>query len=421
MKKMSVKILLILAIAAIFVSSVLAWDDTGHKLTAYIAWEQMSPQARERAIKILLSAPEDSDLSVFYLQDSRSATAKQRELFMITSTWADIVRNKDFKNRYAKYHHGTWHYLDTFWREVNGKVELVPELESDKENAIERLFVFDKMLRDSSAGDADKAIALAWILHIGGDIHQPLHDSARVTELDPKGDQGGNRFMLSPKDAKGEDRVSLHWYWDSIVGRNIPRINDACDSDYLPAIAQQMMKKYPFAKMRNRLKIGKFDDWQQEGFQIASTKLYPASLKFGEMPSESYKKQAFEIAQEQIALAGYRLGEMLNQILGTQELTKEELDKDKNRYSKEAKEAGRVIGTGEGDGWLWTKTRATILTTADLKDLTINVDIENAVVTLRGTVTSRKQKELALKVVKGIEGVIAVKDMLKITPNNLDK
>jgi osmotically-inducible protein OsmY len=182
-----------------------------------------------------------------------------------------------------------------------------------------------------------------------------------------------------------------------------------------------MMKKYPFAKMRNRLKIGKFDDWQQEGFQIASTKLYPASLKFGEMPSESYKKQAFEIAQEQIALAGYRLGEMLNQILGTQELTKEELDKDKNRYSKEAKEAGRVIGTGEGDGWLWTKTRATILTTADLKDLTINVDIENAVVTLRGTVTSRKQKELALKVVKGIEGVIAVKDMLKITPNNLDK
>ena len=75
-----------------------------------------------------------------------------------------------------------------------------------------------------------------------------------------------------------------------------------------------MMLKYPSAKMQNRLKIGKFDDWQQEGFQIASTKLYPTSLKFGEMPSEGYKKQAFEIAQEQIALAGYRMGEMLNQI-----------------------------------------------------------------------------------------------------------
>lgn len=314
MKKTPVKILLSLAITAILVSSALAWDDTGHKLTTYIAWEQMSPQAREKAVKILLAAPEDSDLSVFYLQDSRSAAAKQRELFMIASTWADIVRDKNFKNRNAKYHHGTWHYQDTFWREANGKVELVTELQSDKENAVERLFAFDKLLRDASAPDADKAIALAWILHIGGDIHQPLHDSARVTKYDPKGDEGGNRFMLSPKDAKGDDRISLHWYWDSIVRRNIPRVNDACDSDYLPAIAQQITKKFPFAKMQNRLKIGKFDEWQQEGFQIASTKLYPSSLKFGEMPSDNYKKQAFEIAQEQIALAGYRLGEMLNQI-----------------------------------------------------------------------------------------------------------
>ncbi len=322
MKKTLVKFSQFLIIAAIFVTSVSAWDDTGHKLAAYIAWEQMSPQARERAIKILLSAPEDSDLSVFYLQDSRSAAAKQRELFMIASTWADIVRDKNFKNRIAKYHHGTWHYLDTFWREENGKVELVPELQSDKENAVERLFAFDKMLRDASASDADKAIALAWVLHLGGDIHQPLHDSGRVTKYDPKGDQGGNLFMLSPKDAKGENRVSLHWYWDSIIGRNIPRVNDACDSDYFPAIAQQMMKKYPLAKMQSRLKIGKFDEWQKEGFQIASTKLYPASLKFGEMPSESYKKQAFEIAQEQIALAGYRLGEMLNQIFGSQDSTK---------------------------------------------------------------------------------------------------
>lgn len=318
MKNTLAQILLFLVMVAAFVASVSAWDDTGHKLVAYIAWEQMSPQAREKAVKTLLSAPEDSDLGVFYLQDSRSAAAKQRELFMIAATWADIVRDKNFKNRSAKYHHGNWHYLDTFWREVDGKVELVPEMQSDKENALERLFAFDKVLRDASASDADKAIALAWILHLVGDIHQPLHDSGRVTKYDPKGDQGGNLFMLSPKGATGEARLNLHWFWDSIIGRNVPRVNDACDSDYLPAIAQQMTKKFPFSKMQNRLKIGKFDDWQQEGFQIASTKLYPTSLKFGEMPSENYKKQAFEIAEEQITLAGYRLGEMLNQIFAAQ-------------------------------------------------------------------------------------------------------
>ncbi len=243
MKNRFVKIFFLFSIIVVSVSRALAWDDTGHKLTAYIAWEQMTPQARDAVIKVLLNAPEDSDLSVFYLQDSRSAAAKQRELFMIASTWADIVRDKKFKDRNAKYHHGTWHYLDTFFRNTNGRVELVPELESDKENAVERLFAFDKVLRNASASNADKAIALAWVLHVGGDIHQPLHASARVTDVEPKGDQGGNLFELSPKDTPREDKVNLHWFWDSIVGRNIPRVSDACDSDYLPVIAQQMTRK----------------------------------------------------------------------------------------------------------------------------------------------------------------------------------
>ncbi len=318
MKNRFVKILFLFAIIVVSVSRASAWDDTGHKLTTYIAWEQMTPQARDTAIKVLLSAPEDSDLSVFYLQDSRSAAAKQRELFMIASTWADIVRDRKFKERNAKYHHGTWHYLDTFFRNTNGRVEVVTNLEPDKENAVERLFAFDKVLRNASTSNADKAIALAWVLHVGGDIHQPLHASGRVTEVEPKGDQGGNLFELSPKDTPREDKVNLHWFWDSIVGRNIPRVNDACDSDYLPVIAQQMTKKYPFAKMRSRLKIGKFDEWQQESFRISSTEVYPPTLKRFEMPSEAYKRRAFQIAQQQITLAGYRLGEMLNQIFGIQ-------------------------------------------------------------------------------------------------------
>jgi osmotically-inducible protein OsmY len=51
----------------------------------------------------------------------------------------------------------------------------------------------------------------------------------------------------------------------------------------------------------------------------------------------------------------------------------------------------------------------------------INVDVENAVVTLRGNVPSKKQKEMALKVAKGIDGVTSVKDMLKVVTNNSGK
>ena len=84
------------------------------------------------------------------------------------------------------------------------------------------------------------------------------------------------------------------------------------------------MKKYPAAKMQSRLKLGRFDEWQQEGFQIASTKFYPTTLKFSEPPPDNYKKMAYEIAEEQIALAGYRMGAMLNQIFDNREISKEQ-------------------------------------------------------------------------------------------------
>jgi hypothetical protein len=302
-----------IAIVIFLTSNAFAWDDTGHKLTTYIAWQQMSPQAREKAFKILMSAPEDSDLSVFYLQGGRSEEAKRLELFMIASTWADIVRDRDFKVRYQKYHRSTWHYLDNYWKEENGQIISV-DLPVAKENAVERLNYFDALLRDASKSDEEKSIALAWILHIGGDIHQPLHCTSRVTEWSPKGDQGGNLFSITPKGAK--ERESLHWYWDSIVGRNIARVNDECDSDYLPKIANKMMKKHPKSKVVNNLKLGNYLDWQKEGFEYATKEVYKNGLKDFEMPSEKYKKRAFEISEQRIALAGYRLGETLNQIFG---------------------------------------------------------------------------------------------------------
>ncbi len=308
--------LLLLFLCFSCASNVLAWDDTGHKITTYIAWQQMSAAARENAIKVLMSAPEDSDLSVFYPAGSRSKEAKQLELFMIASTWSDIVRDRNFKVRNEKYHHGTWHYLDTFWRDANGRPEIVSELKPDDENAVERLFFFDKLLRDSSKGNDEKAIALAWILHVGGDIHQPLHCSGRVTDVEPKGDQGGNLFDLTPKDTPREKRENLHYYWDSIITKSVPRQNDACDYDYIPSVANKIMKKFPAAKMTERLKLGKFDEWQQEGYQLAIKEVYANGLKRFETPSASYQKRALQISNEQLALAGYRLGAMLNQIYG---------------------------------------------------------------------------------------------------------
>lgn len=99
-------------------------------------------------------------------------------------------------------------------------------------------------------------------------------------------------------------------------------------------------------------------------------------------------------------------------------MTRADYDRERDRYAAEAKETGGKIGQGAEDGWLWTKTRASLLTTDDLRESTINVDVDNAVVTLRGTVANAAQKAKAIAEAKKIDGVKSVKDELKVNPND---
>jgi hypothetical protein len=102
-------------------------------------------------------------------------------------------------------------------------------------------------------------------------------------------------------------------------------------------------------------------------------------------------------------------------------LTREEYERDKDRYTREAKDTGRKIGKGINDGWLWVKTRFDLAAADDLRDSTINVDVDNGVVTLTGTVATATQKTRAEAIAKSVEGVKSVKNMLKVTPANTNK
>lgn len=101
--------------------------------------------------------------------------------------------------------------------------------------------------------------------------------------------------------------------------------------------------------------------------------------------------------------------------------TREEYERNKERYSREAKESGRTVGTGLNDGWLWVKTRFDLAAADDLRDSTINVDVDKAVVTLTGTVASAAQKTRAEAVVKTVEGVTGVRNQLKVQTANANK
>ena len=93
-------------------------------------------------------------------------------------------------------------------------------------------------------------------------------------------------------------------------------------------------------------------------------------------------------------------------------------DYDKNKAACEKEKGSSTIGQGVNDSWIWFKTRAALLAASDLRESTINVDVANDVITLKGTVANAAQKASAEKVAKGIEGQKGVKNELKIAPSD---
>lgn len=316
MKKTLFTALASLALTISSTAPILGWNDAGHKITSYIAWRQMTPQARAKAVELLMSAPEDSMLSAYFSGDSsRSLEIRNLEIFTVASTWPDIVRDRKFPVRYEKYHRSNWHYQNTFWTTKNGKPEFTPSPDGvDGGRLLEKLAEFEKIISDPAASNAEKAIALAWFLHLAGDIHQPLHASGRITDEEPKGDQGGNLFLLTPKGLPRDQQMNLHWYWDSIVTGAVDRKDD-CDSEYLPPLAARMVRRHPFAKIAPALLSATFDDWRAESAQLAMTRVFSKSLERGKMPSASYEKEALKVSEERLALSGHRIAAILNRIL----------------------------------------------------------------------------------------------------------
>lgn len=89
-------------------------------------------------------------------------------------------------------------------------------------------------------------------------------------------------------------------------------------------------------------------------------------------------------------------------------------DYDKDRAKYEADKGTSTIGQGANDSWLWFKTKAALAASNDLRDSTINVDVANDVITLKGSVATAAQKTAAIAAAKGIEGNKGVKDDLKV-------
>jgi hyperosmotically inducible periplasmic protein len=107
---------------------------------------------------------------------------------------------------------------------------------------------------------------------------------------------------------------------------------------------------------------------------------------------------------------------MTNSNMRNSNVSREEYDKNRAEYEKDR--GSSTIGQGVNDSWLWFKTKTALAAVNDLRDSTINVDVANDVVTLKGTVGSAAQKTQAETTAKGIEGVKSVKNELQVRAND---
>ena len=99
--------------------------------------------------------------------------------------------------------------------------------------------------------------------------------------------------------------------------------------------------------------------------------------------------------------------------------TREEYERNKEKYAKEAKDAGRKIGSGVGDGWLWVKARYELAAADDLRDSTIDVDVDHDAVTLTGTVPTAVQNAKLARPSRLSRGRKAVKNQIVVAPAKL--
>jgi len=293
---------LVTAVVLLLPASAL-WDAAGHRTVAAIAWEHMTPRARARAVELLLHGPPLANFASLRPPQGSEA-ARDRALFLNAATWADLVRNRD--QPWHVYHHATWHYADFYWDVENGRPHDIPGTGPDSLNAAQRIVALRATLSDASAADTAKAVALAWLLHLVGDIHQPLHCSSRVTpdETLPQGDKGGNTFRL-------DDDRNLHGYWDHILDASAAPDPGGDSIAYADRMAHGIERTHPLAAPAASTDVL---GWAQEGLRLAQTVAY-AGVSRGTAPSAAYQAEALRVSEGQIALAGYRLAALLNAAL----------------------------------------------------------------------------------------------------------
>jgi len=283
-----------------------AWHDTGHMLVAQIAYLNLSPAAKARVDKLLVATQGRRPL--IHLCATYYTPACEKIYDPVTiAVWMDDFKGDSLNDEYEN-----WHYIN--YRPFFDGIPVRPEVGPEPTNILDRINWCINTLRRGTGRDKTDAETLGFLYHLVGDVHQPLHATTRYSAKNPDGDAGGNGFAIQmPPEARIRN---LHAFWDAAGGRfgfeSPRRPLDAAARARLLAQAEELMKANPAETLVVARELEPLR-WIEESNTIARGFVY-ARAREGEAPSAVYTTEAQKISGERIALAGYRLAHLLNQL-----------------------------------------------------------------------------------------------------------
>jgi hypothetical protein len=339
MKKLRAAVCLLLVLT-IFSTQASAWSNPGHMAIAGLAYKKLNDATKQRVDELVAKNPMIESWNALIPASIKGENRRMR-LFMIAATWPDQIKSakgyhadglplfdnkgnpildKFGKQRLDenspptdgtadnnigyddKARHKYWHFIDMAFSQDGATTPAAPDV-----NAEERINAFRKVLKDQNASDDLKSYDLVWLLHLIGDIHQPLHGAERYIK-GKGGDGGGNGVKIKVCDEDGKcDPGSLHGYWDGIFGST----TDLKQSLTLALKAiNQALKTVPAGG--DDLDT---DHWVMESFNAAKTTVYhnpPIAGNLGVFTiTAAYRDNAITLGNIRLALAASRLQKVL--------------------------------------------------------------------------------------------------------------
>lgn len=306
---MLLRLLILAFMAMAFPAPVDAWNHTGHMEAALVCYHKLPPDVQKRIFVTLGNHPNYSVWRQDY--DSIRPTLPASidigmYLFLRASLWPDEIRRTP-----TTFNHPSWHFIIYPLKPPSFPDE--PSL-FPADDILHGIEMSRATLKDLHSSPVERAISLSWLIHLIGDIHEPLHCTTFIGENfpAPNGDRSGNDFYVR---ADQSYPTRLHSFWDNLGG-------STSDVRLILNAALDLERRYPKEEMSELNNCSEPKCWSLESRQIAITAAYldgnlkgTSSPDFAPRVPVGYTSQAKKVALRRISLAGYRLSNELSQLL----------------------------------------------------------------------------------------------------------